>query len=609
MQGFRSHFCGFAFELLGYYLRGITCSRVAVAGFYFGGIQPFKPTQNAGKTQALASTINTNIASLNAQRNLASSGAALATAMQRLSSGLRVNSAKDDAAGLAISERMNTQIKGFGVAVRNANDGISLAQTAEGALGKMGEMLQRARELAVQAANATNSGMDRQALQAEIQQLTAEIDRVAKQTSFNGQKVLDGSFAGAVFQVGANAGDNITVGALADTRTAQLSKIDYSTETLTIDVSDKPLPSIANHQQAIAAGTLSMTVGNTTYPFKQIDGASSSLERLGQILEAINSKTVDTDVIAYTTRTPDTGEYTVQLMSGKLDASSVPLDVTFNGFTFDTTGIRGGWEPTPASYMTALTAAANATPFVAGDFDLLRDKVLANNPSLPYEGASRAAFSNYLASPTQGNAQTLVSAVNDANYGGHYPAILAQRQAFLNANPKTDAVVASYAASLNTHLGVGVVAPTGANPAAWTDAEVRAAVDIFAAAERSVSFPSERMNMNIFNQQIDQYGVDSADASTQAGAWVAIKKVDSAIDQVNSARATLGAVQSRFESAVNNLGVQGENLSAARGRIVDADFAIETANLARTQILQQAGTAMLAQANQIPKNVLQLLEG
>ena len=165
----------------------------------------------------MAATINTNIISINAQRNLALSGSSLATSMQRLSSGLRVNSAKDDAAGLAIAERMNTQVRGLTVASRNANDGISLAQTAEGALGKVGDMLQRMRELAVQAGNATNSKSDREALQAEVKQLSAEIDRVAKQTNFNGQKILDGSFAGAVFQVGANSGDNITLGALANT--------------------------------------------------------------------------------------------------------------------------------------------------------------------------------------------------------------------------------------------------------------------------------------------------------------------------------------------------------------------------------------------------------
>jgi flagellin len=154
-------------------------------------------------------TINTNTMSMNAQRNLSTSAASLATSMQRLSSGLRVNSAKDDAAGLAISERMNTQVRGLNVAARNANDGISLAQTAEGALGKVGDMLQRMRELAVQSANASNNSSDRTALQAEVGQLRQEIDRVAKTTSFNGTKLLDGSFLGQLFQVGANAGQAI----------------------------------------------------------------------------------------------------------------------------------------------------------------------------------------------------------------------------------------------------------------------------------------------------------------------------------------------------------------------------------------------------------------
>ena len=176
----------------------------------------------------MAMTINTNISSINAQRNLSLSGGSLATSMQRISSGLRVNSAKDDAAGLAISERMNSQVRGLTVASRNANDGISLAQTAEGALGKMGDMLGRMRDLAVQAGNSTNSASDREALQSEVKQLTDEIDRVAKTANFNGQKIMDGSFAGAVFQVGANSGDNITLGALADTRSSKMSVVSYA---------------------------------------------------------------------------------------------------------------------------------------------------------------------------------------------------------------------------------------------------------------------------------------------------------------------------------------------------------------------------------------------
>src|SRR5574344_2214407 len=175
----------------------------------------------------MAMTINTNVVSINAQRNLSLSGSSLGVSMQRLSSGLRVNSAKDDAAGLAIAERMSTQVRGFAVASRNANDGISLAQTAEGALGKVGDMLQRMRELAVQSGNATNSKTDRQALQAELKQLRDEVDRVAKTTSFKGKKLRDGSLTGAVFQVGANSGDNITVGALANTKVDELGNSTY----------------------------------------------------------------------------------------------------------------------------------------------------------------------------------------------------------------------------------------------------------------------------------------------------------------------------------------------------------------------------------------------
>ena len=176
--------------------------------------------------------INTNVSSLNAQRNMMNSTKSLDTSYTRLASGLRINSAKDDAAGLAISERMNAQVRGLNVAARNANDGISLAQTAEGALGKVGDMLQRMRELSVQSANATNSEDDRKALQAEVKQLTDEVDRVSQQTSFNGKKVLDGSFTAATFQVGANAGDNITIGSLADTTAANLSVVAYGENTV-----------------------------------------------------------------------------------------------------------------------------------------------------------------------------------------------------------------------------------------------------------------------------------------------------------------------------------------------------------------------------------------
>ena len=176
----------------------------------------------------MAQIINTNIASLNAQRNLNTSQNSLNTSLQRLSSGLRINSAKDDAAGLAISERMTSQIKGLTVASRNANDGISLAQTAEGALSEIGNNLQRIRELSVQSANATNSQTDRDALQAEVTQLVAEIDRVANQTAFNGTKLLDGSFTSKLFQVGSDAGQTIGINSIVDANVAALGKAQYA---------------------------------------------------------------------------------------------------------------------------------------------------------------------------------------------------------------------------------------------------------------------------------------------------------------------------------------------------------------------------------------------
>lgn len=555
----------------------------------------------------MAATINTNLASINAQRHLSNSGATLGVTMQRLSSGLRVNSAKDDAAGLAIGERMQTQLKGMQVAVRNVNDGVSLAQTAEGALAKAGDMLQRMRELAVQAANVSNSSSDRAALQKEVSQLVAEVDRIAKQSSFNGRKLLDGSLAGAVFQAGANSGDNITLDSLVNMRSEQLSVIAYAKDTLTFDASDTPIAAIAQHAQPIAAGTLKIQIGNDQeIKLGRIEAAGSSSERLGQVLAAINAQSAETGVTAYTELTTPPSGYTIELMGGRLDSNQIPLDVRFTGFSFDTTGIRGNWEKTPDSYMKAWGAIANATPFEPDEFEVLMQKVEHNNPSMPDEGGVQSYWQAYIHSPTQANAKTLVDKVEFGNNATHYPVIVKARDNFLYADPKTDALAAAYASQLNTHFGAGITAPTGADSNAWTDQEVYAAVALFGQAEAKVNYPAE-LNLNVFNHKLEQHGLDDMDVSTQGGAWVALKKIDSAIDQVNAARADLGALQTRFESAANNLDVQVENLAAARGRIVDADFAMETANLSRAQILQQAGTAMVAQANQLTQNVMQLL--
>ena len=396
-------------------------------------------------------TINTNIASLNAQRNLNASQSSLQTSMQRLSSGVRVNSAKDDAAGLAIAERMNTQVRGLSVAARNANDGISMAQTAEGALGKIGDMLQRMRELAVQSSNASNSTQDRNALQAEVGQLRDEIDRVAKQTGFNGTKLLDGSFSAATFQVGANSGEVITVAALTNASATGLSKVVYGS-TSQVGVSTSGITTLS----AVTDGSLAVTVSGVAFSLANLATARTGEERLGQVVEAINRLTSDTGLTAFLKQSAP-GVFDVELRSDKLDTSGAAVATSLTGFSTAITGISGA----------------------------------------------------------------------------------------------------------------GISAGTATSTA----------------------------------------GIDALTIATPEDAWLAMKQIDDALVQINGARATLGAVQSRFESAVSNIMTQGENTSAARGRIMDADFAAETANLSRAQILQQAGTAMVAQANQLPQQVLKLLQG
>jgi len=383
----------------------------------------------------MPSVINTNVMSLNAQRNLSRSQSALSTSIERLSSGLRINSAKDDAAGLAISERMGTQVRGLNQAMRNANDGISLAQTAEGALAEVTNNLQRIRELAVQASNGSNSQSDRDALNAEVVQLQNEIQRVAEQTTFNGAALLDGSFSGVQFQVGANAGETITVSSIANAQLASLGG------TFTRVEGSFAISGLTGFATAIAAG--GVTVNGTD--IGAIAGAGSAQERAGQLVEAINRVS------------PTTG------VGASLDAVSGQVTLT------------------SAAAITIAGTANDATE----------------------AGAANGAFG---------------------------------------------------ATTTTTGMAVGT------------------------------------LNVSSFT-----------------GAQNAIGQIDNALTSVNTSRANLGAIQNRFDSVVANLGVASENISAARSRIRDADFAAETAELTRTQIMQQAGTAMVAQANSLPQSVLSLL--
>ena len=392
----------------------------------------------------MASIINTNISSLTAQRNLSMSQSSLATSMQRLSSGLRINSAKDDAAGLAISDRMTSQIRGMNQAVRNANDGISLAQTAEGALGEVANNLQRIRELSVQSANATNSASDRTALQAEVTQLASEIDRVSKQSDFNGTKLLDGSFSAQLFQVGANAGQTIGISKIANTTAGALGNVKFAADRVGVAAA-----------AATAAGSMSGLVLN------------------GVTINTVNYKLGDTAA-----------------QVGAATAAGINAQM-------GETGLRATADAT--------TGAITLESLKAGkDFSV--------------------------------TAGTLAGGVTAVGLGG-----------------------------------TTVTAVTAATTA-------------------SFSFLS------------------NVDVTSVKGAQQALEIVDAALTQVSGSRAELGAVQNRFTSVVTNLQTNSENTSASRSRIQDADFAAETANLSRAQILQQAGTAMVAQANQLPQTVLSLLK-
>ena len=625
----------------------------------------------------MAMTINTNVVSINAQRNLGLSGGSLATSMQRLSSGLRVNSAKDDAAGLAIAERMNAQTKGLTVAARNANDGISLAQTAEGALGKMGDMLQRMRELAVQSSNATNSDSDRKALQAEVNQLRAEIDRVAKTTSFNGKKILDGSFSGGVFQVGAGAGDNITVGGITNAKADALGNVKFgSNVTATVKAS-----SITN-LDAIEADTLKIRVGaGEEVKLGAIAQASSGQERLGQVVAAINAKTADTGVTAFLVAGTNSGEYTVELRSNNPDKG-----VSLTGFTAATTGVGmsttvGFTSAHQTAYNAVITkidtlaayselgATGDTGKLLVTDFTTaatglyaLVDGLDASGAALEGEatavGAALTALKTAVASqglatgwstgvasvpasatvdPTvwkttsnQGTAAAQDTAAVAADISVVKDALAALKTALgsaleaqqaTNLSPVQSAFTAALNATdvsaFNTALTTATTGFQARLTAAGLDASPFVALATTATAEDLQKAKDDLVanynyqissGLGIKSSQITDYvGIEDIDISTQAGAWNAIQQIDSAMDQVNSARGDLGALQTRFEKTIENIDIQNENITAARGRIVDTDFAQETANLSRAQILQQAGTAMVAQANQLPQNVLSLL--
>jgi flagellin len=493
--------------------------------------------------------INSNLTALNAQRNLSTSQSSLTTSLQRLSSGLRINSAKDDAAGLAISQRMTSQIRGLNQAVRNANDGISLAQTAEGALGSAGDILQRVRELAVQSANASNSSSDRQALQNEVGQLVSELDRISTTTQFNGLSLFDGTFGTATFQVGANANQTI------QTTTANLRTNQYGNNQAN-GYGSTGLAAGAASSNAIGADTLTVA----GYLGSQTVGVAAGLS--GKAIAAkINLQTANTGVTAYSqTNTQLTfgavGSYSINIVSDNTTAQTVSFNVssltTADGFSNAIQAIND------VSAKTGVTAQANAT-----NTGIILTNQTGNDIQLSGTGANTGA-----AAITVQNLK-----MDDTTLGN---------TAALASNAATNAYVTT----------TGTLEFDSEKSFAVTGATAQNVLAVAAAG-----------SVNSALKQVAQLDVTTFDNATQA-----LRTVDAALTVVNGMRARFGAIQSRFDATISNLQATSENLSGARSRIQDTDFASETTNLSRAQILQQAGTAMLAQANALPQQVLTLLK-
>ena len=493
----------------------------------------------------MSAQILTNIASLNAQRNLTSSGMNLATSLQRLSSGLRINTAKDDAAGLAISERFTAQIRGIDQAARNANDGISLAQVGEGALGSAGSILQRIRELAVQSANATNSAADRAALNNEVGQLASELDRIAATTSFNGLRLLDGSSSNS-YQVGANAGEVITV-STTNFRTDAYGNYRIGAKVAGAGVvgADLMAGSVSGAKASAAAATHVTMLSTLT-----IDGALGS----ASVVVAASTTSAKAAAALVNAQSPTTG----------VTASAVnEFDIT--NFTLNT------------SYSLSVTSNNTTTP-VAISF---------SSAAITADGLSGA-----------------VNAINDVSAKTGVTAKMNAAGTGVTLNNASGEDITITITSGAGGLTIGGFATATASQAVATGQLIFDSDKSFAVT--SSTNPGFMLTTTATASQLQK--TSAVDVGTVDAANRTIALVDGALQAVNGMRAKYGAVQSRFESTVANLKTASENLSASRSRIRDADFALETANLTRNQILQQAGTAMLAQANALPNTVLQLLK-
>lgn len=495
----------------------------------------------------MALTVNTNIPSLNVQRNLNNTSNALGVSMQRLSTGSRINSAKDDAAGLQTSNRLSSQINGLNVAARNANDGISLSQTAEGALQQSTTILQRMRDLAVQSANGSNSDSDRTALQKEIGALQSELNRIADTTTFGGRKLLDGSFGSTAFQVGANANETIDV-SLNNASANKVGAYVSDTSGSILGAATGATSGGATADVGLTSGSLSIFSNGKEYKVNGDDGIA------------------ETD--------------TAKEVARKINAAGSPVKAS------------------------ATTDAVLSKADAVGSFDLKIEVFETDISDTATSTIDLKSLSNF---------DEVVSAVNSSGAGlsakvngdGTLEVVSADGSTLKFTATRTDGTAAATDFALEVR--------SAEDSDSDNEGDLSDSVDIgtsggYATGALKLS-SSSAYNLSGDADVAELTGEDAGklttvadiDVSTAFGAQNAIDVIDGAIAAIDSQRADLGAVQNRFEMTISNLQNIAENTTAARGRILDTDFAAETANLSKLQIMQQAGTAILAQAKQLPQ--------
>ena len=509
--------------------------------------------------------INTNVSAVAAQNSLRTSGLNQTTAMERLSSGVRINSAKDDAAGLAISTRMTANIRGLNAAIRNANDGISLTQTAEGSLASIGDNLQRIRELAVQSANSSNNATDRAALHAEAIQLVGEIDRVAANSTFNGIKLLDGSYQDQALQVGSGneQNDRISI-SIASAKASSLGVGGGSSYTTVVNGGSTPT-SVGS--TALASGALS--INGFVVGAANTDGVSAEeSDRSGiAVAAAINAVSGQSGVTATVSKTVVTGTAVSTATTGS-DGYGVALDagdVLINGVDIGAIGAAGGAIARGAQMAAAINAKSSQTGVIA-TFDTSDGKVKLE-----------AADGRNVSISIKAKATAISEGMSgiDHRTGGTSGA----------------AEVTVFRSSVKL---------SSANKDGITLAGLTSTGMSSAGLQTAVAFTQSTATAGA--------GVSTIDLTTAAGSQTALSTLDKAINTITDARAAMGAYQNRLTASIANLEVSSMNLQASRSRILDTDYAKETTNLAKSQIIQQAATAMLAQANQSAQSVLSLLK-